>query len=84
VADTANATDPYLSLREAIAVVNSPSLPDGLSDEILGQIAGTLHDGGADTISRATRTRRGSGSSTTRYHPAPGMIGMLSFVATTR
>jgi hypothetical protein len=49
-ADTANATDPYLSLREAIAIVNSPSLPDGLSDQILGQIDGTLHDGGADTI----------------------------------
>jgi hypothetical protein len=49
-ADTASPTDPYLSLREAIAVVNSPSLPGGLSDQILGQISGTLHDGGADTI----------------------------------
>ena len=49
-ADTANPTDPYLSLREAVAIVNSPTLPDGLSDQILAQIDGTLHDGGADTI----------------------------------
>jgi CSLREA domain-containing protein len=49
-ADTANPTDSYLSLREAIAIVNSPTLPAGLSDQILAQIDGTLHDGGADTI----------------------------------
>jgi hypothetical protein len=49
-ADTANATDPYLSLREAIAVANSPTLPSGLSAGITNQISGTLHDGGSDTI----------------------------------
>jgi hypothetical protein len=49
-ADTANATDPYLSLREAIALFNAPSLPAGLSDQILEQINGTLHGGGTDTI----------------------------------
>jgi predicted outer membrane repeat protein len=49
-ADTANPTDPYLSLREAIAIVNSPTLPDNLSDQILGQIDGTLHEDQADTI----------------------------------
>jgi predicted outer membrane repeat protein len=49
-ADTANATDPYLSLREAIAIVNSRTLPNGLSDEIRGQINGTLHDGNTDSI----------------------------------
>jgi hypothetical protein len=50
IADTANPTDPYLSLREAIAIVNSPTLPDGLSDQILAQIQGTLHGSGSDTI----------------------------------
>ena len=50
VADTASATDPYLSLREAIAIVNSPTLPNGLSAQILGQISGTLHQDGADSI----------------------------------
>jgi hypothetical protein len=49
-ADTANPTDLYLSLREALVVVNSPSLPDGLSPQILEQIHGTLHEGGTDTI----------------------------------
>jgi hypothetical protein len=49
-ADTANPSDPYLTLREAIAIVNSPTLHDGLSGQILGQINGTLHGGGADTI----------------------------------
>jgi hypothetical protein len=49
-ADTANPLDPYLSLREAVAIVNSPSLPNGLSDQILAQINGDLHAGGADTI----------------------------------
>jgi hypothetical protein len=49
-ADTASHTDPYLSLREAVAIVNSATLPTGLSDQILGQISGTLHSGGADTI----------------------------------
>ena len=34
-ADTAQATDPYLSLHEAIAIVNSPTLPTGLSSQIL-------------------------------------------------
>jgi hypothetical protein len=48
--DTANPTDPYLSLRQAIALVNSPTLPTGLSDQILGQIDGRLHDGRTDTI----------------------------------
>src|SRR5262249_11842510 len=42
--------DRYLSLREAIAIVNSPSLPNDLSPEILAQISGTLHAGGTDTI----------------------------------
>jgi hypothetical protein len=49
-ADTASAADPYLSLREAIALVNSPTLPGGLSPQILGQISGTLHAHGLDTI----------------------------------
>ena len=49
-ADTANATDSYLSLREAIAIVNSATLPNNLSSQILAQINGTLHDGSADTI----------------------------------
>jgi hypothetical protein len=49
-ADTASDSDPYLSLREAIALVNSPTLPTDLSDQILGQISGTLHANGSDTI----------------------------------
>jgi CSLREA domain-containing protein len=49
-ADTSNPSDSYLSLREAIAIVNSPTLPSGLSAEILGQISGDLHEGGADSI----------------------------------
>jgi hypothetical protein len=49
-ADTANPSDPYLSLREAIALINSPTLPNNLSAQILAQIQGTLHQGGADTI----------------------------------
>src|SRR5262249_38688452 len=49
-ADTANPSDPYLSLREAIAIVNSPTLPDGLSDQILAQIDGALHGDGRDSI----------------------------------
>jgi hypothetical protein len=49
-ADTANPTDPYLTLREAVAIVNSPTLPDNLSDQILGQIDGDLHEDHADTI----------------------------------
>jgi parallel beta-helix repeat protein/predicted outer membrane repeat protein len=50
LADTAHATDSYLSLREAVALVNSPTLPSGLSAQILAQINGTLHAGGTDTI----------------------------------
>jgi predicted outer membrane repeat protein len=49
-ADTANFSDPYLSLREAIALVNSPSLPNDLSDQILRQISGNLHEDGSDSI----------------------------------
>jgi hypothetical protein len=49
-ADTASPTDPYLSLREAIGLVNSPTLPGGLSAQILGQISGSLHAQGADRI----------------------------------
>jgi hypothetical protein len=49
-ADTAAPSDPYLSLREAVALVNSPTLPGGLSAQILGQINGSLHAGGADQI----------------------------------
>jgi hypothetical protein len=49
-ADTASAADAYLSLRQAIAIVNSATLPSGLSPQILAQISGTLHEGGADTI----------------------------------
>src|SRR5262249_45236274 len=49
-ADTASGSDPYLSLREAIAIVNSPTLPSGLSDQILGQIDGALHADGTDSI----------------------------------
>jgi streptogramin lyase len=49
-ADTAQATDPYLSLREAIAIVNSSTLPTGLSSQIRAQISGTLHAGQSDTI----------------------------------
>ena len=48
MADTANATDAYLSLREAIAIVNSATLPSGLSSQITGQISGTLHGGNAE------------------------------------
>ena len=48
--DTANASDTYLSLREAIAIVNSSTLPSGLSPQILGQISGTLHGNGSDSI----------------------------------
>jgi hypothetical protein len=48
--DTANPSDPYLTLREAIAIVNSPSLPSGLSPQILGQISGPLHANGSDII----------------------------------
>jgi hypothetical protein len=48
--DTSSRSDPYLSLREAIAIVNSPNLPTDLSAEIQGQISGTLHDGQADFI----------------------------------
>src|SRR5262249_22585933 len=48
--DTANASDLYLSLREAIALVNSATLPSDLSAQITGQISGTLHAGGTDTI----------------------------------
>jgi hypothetical protein len=50
MADTANATDTYLSLREAIALVNSATLPSGLSTQITAKISGTLHDGKTDTI----------------------------------
>jgi hypothetical protein len=49
-ADTAHSSDPYLSLREAISIVNRPTLPTGLSDQILGQIDGDLHAGGTDSI----------------------------------
>lgn len=40
---TANATDAYLTLPEAVAIVNSSTLPTGLSSQILSQISGTLH-----------------------------------------
>jgi hypothetical protein len=49
-ADTASDTDPYLSLREAIRIVNSPTLPTDLSPQILAQISGTLHANGSDLI----------------------------------
>ena len=49
-ADTASDSDGYLSLREAIAIVNSATLPGDLSGAILGQISGTLHGGGTDTV----------------------------------
>jgi hypothetical protein len=49
-ADTANDSDPYLSLRESIALVNSPTLPTDLSQQIRAQISGTLHGGGTDNI----------------------------------
>jgi hypothetical protein len=49
-ADTANPTDTYLSLREAIAIFNSPTLPTNLSQQILAQISGTLHGGGMDSV----------------------------------
>ena len=49
-ADTASDSDHYLSLREAIALVNRPSLPTDLSPEIRGQVSGGLHSGGTDTI----------------------------------
>jgi hypothetical protein len=48
--DTANDSDPYLSLREAIAIVNSPTLPTDLSPQILAQISGTLHANHSDAI----------------------------------
>jgi hypothetical protein len=49
-ADTANDSDPYLSVREAVAIFDSPTLPTDLSPEIQGQISGTLHANGSDTI----------------------------------
>jgi hypothetical protein len=49
-ADTAQPTDPYLSLREAVAIANSPTLPSNLSPQILHQINGNLHTGGSDLI----------------------------------
>src|SRR5262249_23716419 len=49
-ADTASNSDPYLSLREATAIVNSPTLPPNLSPQILEQISGTPHAGGFDRI----------------------------------
>src|SRR5947209_11039146 len=49
-ADTANATDGYLSLREAIAIVNTSPNLSTLSPQIQGQISGALHAGGSDTI----------------------------------
>lgn len=49
-ADTASPTDPYLSLREAVAIVNSATLPGNLSAQIRIQITGILHAGGMDTI----------------------------------
>jgi hypothetical protein len=48
--DTANDSDPYLTLREAIAIVNSPTLPTDLSPQILAQISAPLHAHGSDTI----------------------------------
>jgi hypothetical protein len=50
MADTAYDNDPYLSLREAISIVNSQTLPTDLSAQILAQINGTLHANGSDTI----------------------------------
>jgi hypothetical protein len=50
-ADTASPSDPYLSLREAVAIFNSPSLPGGLSSQILAHISGPLHGGGTDSLS---------------------------------
>ncbi|MBN9517016.1 right-handed parallel beta-helix repeat-containing protein, partial [bacterium] len=50
ILDTANPADGYLTLRQAIGIVNSPTLPGGLSEEIQDQISGTLHGGGVDTI----------------------------------
>jgi hypothetical protein len=49
-ADMARDGDPYLSLREAVALVNSPNLPADLSPQIQSQISGSLHASGADTI----------------------------------
>jgi hypothetical protein len=49
-ANDANPNDSYLSLPEAIAIVNSSTLPNGLSQGILNQISGALHAGGSDTI----------------------------------
>jgi hypothetical protein len=49
-ADTASDSDAYLSLREAIAIVNSSTLPTDLTQQIQGQISGTLHANGSDTI----------------------------------
>jgi hypothetical protein len=48
--DTANPSDSYLTLREAVAIVNSPTLPPNLSPQILAQISDPLHANGADTI----------------------------------
>jgi hypothetical protein len=50
--DTANPTDGYLSLREAIAIVNNPSptLPSDLNPAQVAQISGTLHANQKDTI----------------------------------
>jgi predicted outer membrane repeat protein len=48
--DTASPTDSYLSLREAIAIVNSSTLPPDLSPQILRQISGPLHGSAGDLI----------------------------------
>ncbi len=50
ILDTASDSAAYLTLREAVAIVNSPTLPTDLSAQIKAQISGTLHQGGSDTI----------------------------------
>jgi hypothetical protein len=58
-ADTASDSDPYLTLREAIAIVNSPSLPADISPQIRNQISGACTPAGrtAPTPSCSTRPR---------------------------
>src|SRR5262245_35406783 len=48
--DTASARDGYLSLREALPIVNTSPALSTLSTQRQGQSSGALHAGGTDTI----------------------------------
>ncbi len=48
--DTASDSAAYLTLREAVVIVDSSTVPNDLGAQIVSQISGTLHQGGNDTI----------------------------------